>query len=434
MMNRLLMVGPSGSNTWVATFNGTIYSEAVDAAGNSYIAAFSNSPSSRVLAKISPEGAILWSYAFSSNLDNSQARVCLNPSGTELYFVAPQLSFVGNAFYVAKFDTSGTLLDQKLFQDTSNFGNPYVWGAVAGSSFLYVSMQGYYSASGYASGIFKISTSSLSISERWSYSNSANRIRYLVLNSAGTALYAGTNTSIYGSVLLKIDTSNMGVAHSTYVSYNLSGNETIYGIAVDAAETNAYIVGQDYFTLSGFTQTWPVLYSITANGSTINWGRTARVTNTTLGYMDVQIDSSNNVYVAGDFYNGSIYKKQLLKLSSANVVLFSNAFDGSQQSNPDFNNLVICNENSTIKYGFRGTAASGQAFHSLPTNGTATGSYTVGSDTYTYGSFTPTYYSLSASRGNAGIGLLARFNNYAQASVSYTFPSITITLPKRDVP
>lgn len=434
MLNRLMMVAPSGSNTWVSTFNGTIVSEAVDAAGNSYIAGSSNAPSSPCIIKISPEGTVLFAYAIPSDLQYSQVRICLNSSGTEFYVVAPQYSYIGNAFYVARFSATGTLLGQKLFKDNSNFGSPYVWGAVANNTFLYVSMEGYYNSTTFAKGIFKIDISTLTISSKRSYT-STGRLKSLTLNSAGTALYVTAGTNTYGLVFMKIDTSNLAVFHSTYISFPQTQQlDTIYGLALDSTETNVSIVGRGYFTFSGFTQNWPLLFSVKADASSINWNIMARSSASTYGYVDVQIDASGNTYAAGDHYDGTIWKKQLLKVSPSSTILFSNAFDGANYGDADYNSLVICNANSTIKYGFRGTAASGQAFHSLPIDGSATGTYVVGSDTYTYASFTPTYYTLSPYLGSAGINIVSSFTNYGTATVSYTFPSITVTLPKKDIP
>jgi hypothetical protein len=431
----MLMVGPSGSTTWVGTFNGSIVSETVDTSGNTYIVGYANGPAASVISKISPEGIVLWSYSISNNLDYTQGQICLNSSQTEVYLVAPQQSYVGNGFHVARFNVAGSLLAQKLFNDNSSFGNPYVWGAVADNSFLYVSIQGYYSSTIVANGIFKLSISSLTISAKWSY-NATARIRYLTLNASGTALYAATGTNSYNFVLIKIDTNNLGVSHSTYVTWpqSVSGSSTLYAIAVDSTETNAYLAGVGYFTFSGFTQNWPIVFSLAANGSAVNWGRTARASATTRGYLDAQVDSAGNLYLAGDLYNGTVYKKQLLKLSASNVILFSNAFNGTQNSSYDFNSLKINSANSTIKYGYRGGTVIGQAFHSLPTDGSATGTYVLGSDTYTYESFTPTYYALSPSRGSAGVNIVNPFNNYGAVEISYTFPAVTVALAKKDIP
>ena len=295
-------------------------------------------------------------------------------------------------------------------------------------------MEGAYGATSYANGIFKINVSTLAITEKWGYSG-AGRLKSLVLNSSGSALYAATNNATYGLVFIKINTSNLGVAHSTYLSFSQSQQgETSYDIALDATETNISLVGVGYFTFSGFTQNWPLLFSVKADGTSINWNRLARASNSTTGYLNVQMDSSGNTYVVGDLYNGTIWKKQLLKVSPANSVLFSNAFDGTSSTNNDISGLAICNPNSTIKRTFNGSTLSGVSFHSLPTDGTATGTYVLGSDTYVYGTFTPTYYSLSPFRGNASINIVNPFNNYATATASYTFPSITVALPKKDIP
>lgn len=434
MLDKMLMVGPSGSNTWVATFNGAIRSEVVDAAGNSYIAAYAYGPSKPSIIKISPEGVVLWAYEISADFDYNQSQICLNANQTELYLAAPQQSYIGNAFCVFRFNVAGTLLSQKKFQDGSNYGQPYVWGVTANDSFIYVSMQGYYSASGYTSAIFKIAISTLTISAKWGY-NTTGRFKNLQLNSAGTALYAITNTSTYGLVFVKIDTSNLGINHSTYINFSESmSSNTIYGLAVDSAETNAYIVGVGYFTLSGFTQNWPLLFSVKADGTGVNWNRVARASASTSGYLDVQLDNSNNVYVNGALYNGTLWKKQFLKVSSANSILFSNAFDAPSQSNEDGNVLRINNANSTIKFGYTGGPSGGQAFHSLPIGGSALGAYVVDTYTYTYSSFTPTYYTVSPSMGSAGVNILNAFNNYAAATSAYTFPAISVTLAKKDIP
>lgn len=439
MLSRLMMVAPSGSSNWLSLNQSIYYDMVVDSLGNTYAVGYSVSAGKGFLAKISPTNTVLWAKDINI-FAYYYSKLTVNPSATFVYLVTGNTAFSPRSISIIKFNADGTVAAQTRLYDASAFGDGYPYSCLADDNFLYIGAEVYGAAGTRYNSIFKISASNLTISSKWGYTN-LGRIRQMAFNPNKTAIYICASTVISGSSYIsfaKIQTSNLSVLLSKYVSYSLTqGSDDAYSIAVDGSETNIYVAGRGYFTQSSISGYRGMLFSISSNGSTINWNRVTRAGSVTSGYADVAVDASSNIHAFGSFYNGSIYKYQYLKLSSANAILFSNAFDGAEDSDAMYSSAGLDTTNSTIKIQYKGVYVNPNSYgsiHSVPVDGTLTGSYNVGGITVNYSSFVPTYNSVSPSTVNLGTTSFTTLSNYSTTSSSYTFADITINRLTKDIP
>lgn len=346
----------------------------VDSAFNVYTNGFSM-PSSNLQAfqifKFDKTGTVQWQRNLSASSTTYVAQgnnITLDSSGNIYLTGISEVTGSGNYFLtLVKYDNSGTL----VFQRQYNWGLDYGHSGrvrVDSSGNIYV-----VSTSNNLGGTIKIQKFDSSLVKQWerSYNNTASP----QLSAAGFTLTSSGNLYISGSglqvpgyynypTIIKYDSSGVlqwqrnltGVTNSTYFT---TGN------AVDSSE-NVYVCGR-------YDNSGALIAKYNSSG-TLQWQRSLANAEAS----GLALDSSSNVYIAG---TGSS-KGFVAKYNSSGTIQWQRNIDNGSGV---LGGGMFVDANGDIYPNYLiYTGAYTPLIGKLPSDGSKTGTYTVGSSTITY--------------------------------------------------
>jgi hypothetical protein len=311
---------------------------------------------------------------------------------------------------------------------------------------------------------------------QWSASidyGSADAFYKVAVDSSGNAIGTGyrynTGTTLYDAIVAKVNTSGV---HQW--SYYMSGGGSGYSnsdVAVDSSG-NIYLWGVRYS--SAYAVSTAVITKLNSAGS-VQWVQGFSVSNGSGGGGGIKVDSSGNIYVSGTW--NSPARTFVAKLDSSGAIIWQRSLSGTAAVNPggisvDSSGnvytvayttdssvgkgvLVKYNSSGAIQWqrylsssvadaiylydcavtpGATTVAISGQYSNNglaakFPTDGSKTGTYTVGSNTFTWAAANLTDAALSNTMSSNSLSLTSgnSTSSYSmtQSAVGYTETGFT---------
>lgn len=418
-----------GSKYWLGAYSTTsgayCQGATMDSSGNLYtVGAIYNATYSNtdlLVCKYGISGALLWQRALSRANGRQVQGYGIHTDGTYLYIGGLDDSAFSsfNEMLSAVYDVSGTLIWKQ-----SLYGASYTVGQAASND-----SSGNLYAIGYS---FQSSTGFDMITAKY---NSAGLLQWQrILASSGAAAEYGYSIAIDSSSNVIVGGQGYsGVSAAVLAKYNSSGTlqwqraiyqnvgyytTVIQGVAVDASN-NIYATGYWYDTQSVPPYN-PIKYrrfTVKYDSSgTLQWQRELSGTGNELGYA-VAVDSSGNVYTLGSSASTSPVTTVILKYNSSGTLQWqrsiSNSFPSSSHGG------IACYGAS---YGFT-TAGTGVLLSGrLPSDGTKTGSYSVGGTIYDYA---------ASSLTDAAGSMTSTTSSFTDSAFGYTSasPSMTAYVP-----
>jgi hypothetical protein len=416
----------SAASYFIGTLgSGTIFNVgqaiAVDLTGNSYIAGYSNSPQVCFLAKYNSTGIIQWQRILSSSASNTFKGVGVDSSGN-VYLCGQYTDLSGyTGALIAKYDTSGTLQWQKSFgyNGVNSFGFNTI--KVDSSGNFYVIGNGNYSpvtATGYAF-IAKYDTSGTLQWQRSLDSSSSDSGTGIGFDSSGNIYVCiasnGISGSDYYTVVAKYNSSG---AIQWQKSLGSSGISNLaYGITVDSS-------GNSY-TISAYT---PNGYDLGIakydTSGTLQWQRAIGSTGYE-GSNGIAVDSSGNVYAIG--YSSTVGSNDvvIVKYDTSGTLQWQRSLGVSTKTEVGYAITVDTSGSFYITgYANNGTTAN-FLIGKFPTDGTKTGTYTVGSDSFVYAA--TSFSSITTTMTSATSSLTAATSTLSTGTTTLTSSTPTYT-------
>lgn len=393
---------------WIAVIGSSsteiAYNSAIDSSDNVYIFGRSNNTGSyrQSMAKYDKSGTLQWQKQLSNNVHTGYYECwgTVDPSGNPIAYNAGS----SGGATITKLTPAGAITWQRIvgegndaFTDTiitDSSGNIYCTGPMNDGG-------------GYKMMLIKYNSSG---TYQWQVRTTGEG-HGVAIDPSGNIYCGGFAGSTYGLQLNKYDSSgNLQLQTRTNGQY---GYDTYGGKVVCDSAGNTYSAGL-------FRQSSGVGYEfglIKRNSSgTIQWQRV--ITNSSSSYgmamTNLAVDSSNNIYGSAYTEVGSISVGIVAKWNSSGTLQWQRSITPSANSLGIYD--VKIDSTGTFMTLACYTNASGNhdyALFKLPTNGTLTGTYAVGSYSYTYAasSYTETSYSgtnatatLTSSAGSLGVG------------------------------
>lgn len=284
----LVKYNPSGSIIWQinvdTSFNTIPNSLALDSLGNPYLVGYYYTGGNLVpsLMKINTSGVVQWTRYFPAiifeaiAIDSSDNIYCFG------YNQDDPNGYGGNQYLLVKYNSSGTLQWNYLFNQNAPNDNRGTGVAVGSSGNLYVCGD-----SSNAGIIIKASSAGSILWQLELSSGGIAGIFGIALDSSENIFVCGQLITNQNAVVAKFDSSG-GSLWSTSLG-NVSANEYGNAIAVDAA---------GYVYVTGFAQTGGKVIIFKLNGSdgSVVWQKSFSYSSTISGF-GIKTDSSGNMYV-----------------------------------------------------------------------------------------------------------------------------------------
>lgn len=389
----LASYNPSASSGWFTEDAGT------DSSGNLYVFGYSSS----FVAKYNSTGVLQWQKT----------------SASVAAFYAGYVDASGNLYaagtanngkaYIAKFDTNGNVTAQAELNRSTGPSSFCKGIYVDTSGNVYVTIVAYINCCTATFVTVKLDTS-LAITWQKVF-NSSTDISTVTVDTSGN-VYVADNSS--GLAVGKFDASGTALWHynvnninsyPTGITLDSSGNPVVTGAFYAAPEYNAFVM------------------KVNANG-TLAWGRTLVEPS---GFQNnanaVSCDASDNVYFTGTQSQNNVPALLVAKYNSSGTLQWQRSMTNSTWNGAGY---AVSSPGTSFVYVAgrrRSNAGAGSMLGKLPSDGSKTGSYTVGSETFTYSvasntATTPSFSltSLGTSTGNGGL---------VKTTPAYTYTNLT---------
>lgn len=391
------------------------------------------------LTSYSKSGTALWQRSLTSTdyADYPQVKfgaqsVKVDSSGN-VYFVGAQKN--ANNFdkiVVAKYNSSGTIQWQRKLNSgvgPATYGSQGTAIAIDSSDNIYICGRAY-------SGITlkaELFIAKLNSSGVIQFTNFLTENTYLL----GNAIVLDSSNNIY--VCGEINPFNS--ANIIVVKYNSSGtvqwqrelagtygNDRAYGIALDSSN-NIYVAA------SVESDTRGTLFKLN-NSGTLQWQRNLiGVNNTSDGAL--AIDSSDNIYfTCSNYLNGPQFVTEIAKYNSSGTIQYKRRLQASTNS-PSYRftggTITVDNlGNMLIFPSYQDNGNTKGMVLKLPTDGSKTGTYTVGGFQFEYGvsSITESAGVLTSSAGiltTSSTSFVNTASSYTDQAGNSTFATTTIS-------
>jgi hypothetical protein len=412
---QLMFLGGAGANTssWIGLFGLNSASDrgqgcAIDSSGNMYVGGF-RAALYWEIAKYNSSGTLQWQKTITSTGSGgtSQAQSLETDSSGNVYICGGLYTSTTPDFSLVKYDTNGTLLWQRrAIENASNSSSG--WGVALNSAGSYISTVGYmknvpcalqWDSSG--SGVYSTYPDGSVTSGIW---------RSVAVDSSGNTYAFGYVYNGTYNVPFLIKYNSSFVSQSVR-SYDIGSTGVGTGI-VAAVSGSYYVCG--YYTSGGNA----FVAKLTSSGA-VTWSRF--LTGSSTQWNSIAVDASDNVYLCGQDATADLTHIQLAKYDSSgniqwqrkisNSSAYSSTSYGQSIKVSAFGFMYVC--------GYSTQATTGDFFVAkLPTDGSKTGTYSIGGYSMTYASS-----SLTDSDG----GLSAASGTNTQTTPSLTFTTTTDT-------
>lgn len=419
--------GPSNSATpvesyWIALFGASGQTDygngiAVDDSGNVYVCGSYSVGTATLdfsISKYNASGAIQWQRRLGgSGSDEDCRKIAVDASGN-VYVCGNSNASGSYDFQIAKYNTSGVIQWQRRLGDAN--GDEANGIAVDSSGNVYVCGQ---SNSGTAD--FQIAKYNTSGAIQWQ-----RRLGDISSNDFGSSIAVDSSGNVYACGYSDAGGSN----YFQIVKYNSSGTlqwqqklggsalDAGFGIAVDSSG-NAYVCG--YSRASGNNDFQIAKYN---TSGALQWQRRLGASNTDIA-RSISVDSSGNVYVCGYSDATSTMDFQIAKYNTSGTLQWQRRLGSG--SSADYGLSIAVNSSGTVYVcGYTNVSGTNDVlFAKLPSDGSLTGTYTVGGYNITYA--TSSLIDTASSLTGAAASLPEAASSLTDAASSLTDAASTLT-------
>lgn len=389
-----------GSKYWMSVLGGSSveisYNSAVDSDENSYIFGRSNSSGSyrQSIAKYNKDGIIQWQKQLSNNTHQGYYECwgTVDPSGNPIAYNSTTDGYWGG-IVITKLTPEGSIIWQRAngtsndaFADsitTDSSGNIYVSGPMNDGG-------------GYKLYLIKYNSSG---SLQWQRYTSGEG-HGVAADSSGNVYSSGFAGSVYGIQINKYDSSGSLLSQSRLNGQY--GYDTYGGKIV--CDSSGNVFGSGLFRQSSGSGYEFVVFKRNSSQA-LQWQRVITNSSSSFGAVvgGITTDLLGNVYGVGYTNVGSNSVGIIAKWNSSGTLQWQRSLapsagslgiQGIKIDSSGKNMYIAAYSNPSGNYDYN--------LIKLPTDGTLTGSYTIGSYSYTYAAsnFTETSYSGSDSAGS----------------------------------
>ena len=303
----MLGISPSGDSYWINTLgaNGTLdrwYDCAIDSSDNIFVAGNTTSGTTgygALAAKFDTDGAIQWQRSLDGSGNQQFFACCLTGTTTgassEKLFEFGAAGYGGNGGLAANYTNAGTKDNDLRLADSLTTS----WNSSGASSFAPASSNNNINP-----------YSRIIVVGYVAYGSGAYRGYIHMINSSFQAIAstAFQHPSSSGTAVefkhARVDTSNVSDANGTGAKVIVCGHR---GGGVNSGNTNLWLGS---FTTGGGTG---------MQSLTLNWQKEIVYTSSTNTSAYLEVDGSGNIYVAGFVYDGGT-KPAIYKLNSSGVM------------------------------------------------------------------------------------------------------------------
>lgn len=374
------------SDNFIANFYGSNTDDrgfgiAIDSSGNAYVSAYSGDAT---LTKFDNKGTFQWQRAYAQSPNNfwNPIAVVVDSSGNP--YIAYQFSSGGNYHYqVIKWDSSGTLQLRSNAVNVGNRGGEIADLKLDSSGNIYIS-SGHDSLQGGWDGWLAKFNSSGVLQSQYRFDGANDVFVGHTVNQSSGNIYAVGFTNAgnqdYDGFVLKLNSSFSKVW--TRKLRATSGNTMrMYAVVTDSSE-NVYAAGH-----GGVSGTQHMIIAKWNSSGTLQWQRKiAAAPDVGIVANGIDVDSSGNLYISGE--TGGISELGttggtdglLLKYNSSGELQWQRKlYSPTTGVEEPLNNIVIDNSTSSIYgTGFASGDAGSSLVFRLPTDGSLTGTYSLG--------------------------------------------------------
>ena len=319
--------------------------------------------------KLNSLGVIQWQKKISTPQTDFLLSNTLDSAGN---FIVIGRSGINGAGYVAKFDTSGSLLWSKEFVGSFTNISPYSVG-VDSSNNVYLAGQHYLNATNtWDAFVIKLDSSGNLQWQRFLGASGQQSINSIAVNSSGDIYVTGTlfDSSFNTVILAKYNSSGV-LQWQKKLSHAISVMDG--GISLDSS-------GNIYFAGSCGVG---VLIKFDSSGN-LQWQKASSISGTQ--WTDIHIDSSNNIYVIGFLATGL---RAIVKYDTSGNVLYRRSLTGAAGFSGGISSKGSAIYISGLTYG-PGPGTIGDTLYYLPADGSKTGVYFIGGWTVVYSGYNDT--------------------------------------------
>ena len=387
-----------------------------DSSGNSYAAAYPGTAAFGFIAKYNSSGVKQWIRSFTPATGLMFFQGLTLDSSANAYAVGRN-SGASNSVFVAKYNSSGTIQWQKSLT-TGTFVNAI--GAYTDSSDgIYITGGCTISAIKYGC-VIKLDTTG-AITWQRIINTTSQGWKSIATDSSNNSYVTGQGSTSALIELAKYNSSGTIQWQKTLITAG-AGPNTSQGVATAVDSAGALLIGAVDGVSTSYIQGIVAKYD---SAGALTWQRALSETALMIQVTGICTDSSNNVYAVG--YKGN--NVFAVKYNSSGTIQWQRQFYYSTiPNNTNPNNAYIDSSGSLCFTFYSETPgnANGQfMLAKVPTDGSKTGTYTIGPATITYGASSMTDAAGTATAGTSAFTDTA--GAFSITSSSATDASLTLT-------
>jgi hypothetical protein len=327
--------------------------------------------------KYSPSGAIQFQKGYQRSGSNVKfTTTSIANDGSSFYAIGTINTGAGGDDYaVVRFNSSGNIVWQKILSETNGNAEDATGSSVDSSDNIYLTGYSANTTGSYRASLAKWNSSGTLQYQREFTTGSQNHFGTGVVAKGNNVYVCGQGSAAVDAFVLSYSQSANDVTWQKRLAAS-SSSDSFQGIAADSSD-NLYLAG---YTGSGFNRGLVAKYN---SSGTLQWQRKiVQAGSEGTNFYEVAIDSSSNVYALGDTNVSGARRLIIVKYNSSGTIQWQRTITqtGGEIRSPQ--SIAILGD--VMYIGGITQAVSSFFFARLPTDGSLTGTYTVGGLSYVY--------------------------------------------------
>jgi hypothetical protein len=307
-------------------------------------------------------------------------------SSGNVYFVGSKMTSGSNfdRIVVVKYNSSGTLQWQRILDAAagpSSSGSQGIAITIDSSGNVYICGRSYSSSTFKAESLLvKLNSSGTIQFSSFLTENLSVILNAIVLDSSNNIYVCGELNPFSNANIVVFKYNSSGTLQWQRELYGAS-NDRSHGIALDSSD-NIYVASMVD------NSTKATIFKLN-NSGTLQWQRKLTTSNIFLTESGIAIDSSNSIYfVFGQITSSSVYSLEIVKYDTSGTVQYKRKVQATDAADRVLDGTVTVDNLGNMCVFPLTLAGSGNFYRAmvmkLPTDGSKTGTYTVGSFSFEY--------------------------------------------------